>query len=351
MAHFLAQVMTETGGLGRLDENMNYSQKTLLRVFSRKTVSEGKAKRSPTIRSGWRTGSTAPGSATSAAKHQDGWNYRGSGYLQLTGRANFRDRGTQIGVALEENPDLARTVPDALSGRHRLLEGVGINGAADKNDLLRVRKMVNGPAAHGYDQAKVWFNRAWVRVFRDKGVRGSRAPSRWPRSRRPPRPRPRPTRRSSTRSSSTPASSRRPSARTRGSQGLGARAAALKAYQGEVGLPETGVLDEATQDALLDPREWRYRDEGDTAAVEPTQVPAGDPEQTVVIRFADASAAPAGSAAATLAPNQGTGTGATARRHDGAEDSQFLSEPPAPSTPSMKWRTLAPVPRPSSPTR
>jgi len=44
MAHFVAQVMTETGGLRRLDENMNYSYETLLRVFSRRTISEPKAR-------------------------------------------------------------------------------------------------------------------------------------------------------------------------------------------------------------------------------------------------------------------------------------------------------------------
>ena len=323
MAHFLTQVMTETGGLGRLDENLNYSQKTLLRVFSRKTVSEGKAKEianDPVRVANWVYGARL---GNLGRDTQDGWNYRGSGYLQLTGRSNFRDRGTQIGVALEENPDLARTVPEALSAAIAYWKAVGINGAADKNDLLRVRKMVNGPAAHGYDQAKVWFNRAWVRVFRDKGVQGFE--------------------------SSFEVAEEQATAETaaetdqalfdailvdtglvsatelanEGIAGIDARAAALKAYQGEVGLPETGVLDEATQDALLDPREWRYRDEGDTAAVEPTQVPTGDPEQTVVIRFADASAAPAGSAAATLAPNQGTG--ATAARPEMApEDSQFL---------------------------
>ena len=38
----------------------------------------------------------------------DGWRYRGSGYLQLTGRTNFRTQGSIVKMDLEGHPELVR---------------------------------------------------------------------------------------------------------------------------------------------------------------------------------------------------------------------------------------------------
>ncbi len=99
MAHFIGQVMTETGGLRRIDENMNYSYASLMRVFSRRTVSEQDARRiarNPRQVANWVYGARL---GNRGRDTNDGWNYRGSGFIQLTGRDNFIRRGAEIDVA------------------------------------------------------------------------------------------------------------------------------------------------------------------------------------------------------------------------------------------------------------
>jgi len=297
MAHFLTQVMTETGGLKRLDENMNYSAATLLRVFSRRTVSVADANRiarKPQEVANWVYGARLG----NRGRHtDDGWNYRGSGFIQLTGRSNFRARGAQIGLPLEEKPEMARQAVDGLKAAIAYWDAVGINAAADDSDRLRVRKLVNGPAAHGYKESKVWFNKVWT-----KGNFGAKEASGFE-------------------------SGFEMAADGSGEAALfdeilverglvtqnemstessadGAREAALKAYQAELGLPETGILDEDTQDALLDPIEWRHREDTEVTSVRPQE----DLNQTVTFVFETANdTGTETSAPQMIASNEGTG--------------------------------------------
>ena len=296
MAHFLAQVMTETGGLRRIDENMNYSYKTLMRVFSRKTVSETDARRiagKPKEVANWVYGARL---GNRGRDTDDGWNYRGSGFIQLTGRYNFEKRGADIGLPLAENPELAREARAGLTAAIAYWEATGINAAADANDRIRVRKLVNGPAAHGADQARVFFNTAWTKVFAGKEAAGFE---------------------SGTETAADPGSVDEAfddilkgggfipdgfSSTESGSENT--RADALRDFQETWGLPETGVLDEATQDALLDPRMWRLKmleDEGEMAALDVAPAgQGGDPEATVKFSFGAGTEAGTGMESASV---------------------------------------------------
>lgn len=249
MAHFLAQVMTETGGLKRLDENMNYSFETLMRVFSRATVSEEDARRiagKPVEVANWVYGARL---GNRGRDTMDGWNYRGSGYIQLTGRDNFLRRGAEIGLDIAADPDLAREPDVGLTAALAFWSRNDINRAADAHDRLKVRVLVNGRAAHGFAQSKIWFNKVWIGALRDKELLGFEADFDLV-----------PTLEGQDVAAFDEILEETgfldPASLALENSG-DARREAILGFQRENGLEETGEVDLATEDALLDPVQWR----------------------------------------------------------------------------------------------
>lgn len=309
VAHFLAQVMTETGGLARLDENMNYSAATLIKVFSRKVISVAKAneiQRQPMVIANWVYGNRLGNRGRDTS---DGWNYRGSGYIQLTGRDNFLRRGQEIDMPLVDEYDRARDPGAGLQVAIAYWKARKINAAADLNDRRQVRVLVNGPAAHGYDASVVWFNLIWTRVFRDKPdfgtelawIEGSEVV---------------------TAADSIAAIAGiltddgfLPGGAVESDPGSAAFSDAISAFQQSREIPVTGVVDEATIYAITDPVEWRSLEAEEFAAA-PVLEPDGSDSFTLV--------APVNPEATPIfEPNEGTG-GATTQQLD-ADESASLS--------------------------
>jgi putative chitinase len=78
----------------------------------------------------------------------DGANFRGRGFVQLTGRANYRSYGQTIGEALVQNPMLAHEPEIAaklLAGFLKAHESE-IRAALSGNNLAAARRLVNGGA-------------------------------------------------------------------------------------------------------------------------------------------------------------------------------------------------------------
>lgn len=160
--HFFAQIAAETGGIKRLDENLNYSRERLLTIFgNRVTPAEATqlANKPEAIANHVYANKNGNGNKASG----DGWRYRGSGFIQLTGRGNFRDRGAEIDMDLEGNPELARTPEPGFSAALAYWKARNINTAADggisEATQKSVRRLVNG-GLNGFEDAKIWFARA-----------------------------------------------------------------------------------------------------------------------------------------------------------------------------------------------
>lgn len=91
----------------------------------------------------------------------DGANFKGRGYIQLTGRANYQVHGAAIGLgnqlitnpALANQPDIAaKLLASFLKSKESK-----IRSALARNDLKTARKLVNG-GSHGLDQFTQAFN-------------------------------------------------------------------------------------------------------------------------------------------------------------------------------------------------
>lgn len=74
----------------------------------------------------------------------DGVRYKGRGYIQLTGRANYRAYGSAAGVDLVAQPERANdpAVAAEIAARFWLVSGAA--GAATRGDWLAARRRVNG---------------------------------------------------------------------------------------------------------------------------------------------------------------------------------------------------------------
>src|SRR5512135_482328 len=89
VAHFLAQVLHESGLLRIVEENLNYSAEGLRRVFPKyftAAQAQGYARQPQAIAN--RVYGSRLGNGDEASG--DGYRYRGRGLIQLTGKANYR---------------------------------------------------------------------------------------------------------------------------------------------------------------------------------------------------------------------------------------------------------------------
>lgn len=169
IAHFLAQIMVESDYFGKLEESSNYSSSRLKVVFSyfkkhpvkanelgmhggEQSLSEGRRRRILDY--------AYNGSNGNASSGDDGWNYRGRGLMQLTGRTNYQAFKEKTGVDFINYPDLIATVPQwAVESATWYWSTHQGNYYADKDEFTQVTYKVNG-GFNGYDDRLKVLNNA-----------------------------------------------------------------------------------------------------------------------------------------------------------------------------------------------
>lgn len=147
LSHFLAQTAHESGNFKHTVENMNYSADGLLKIFSKyfkdRATAEMYARKSEMI--GSRVYANRMGNGDEASK--EGFKFRGRGYIQLTGKDNYKQFSDFIGEDCVANPDLVATKYPLTSAAFFFNKN-GIwslcDKGATKNEIVAVTKRVNG---------------------------------------------------------------------------------------------------------------------------------------------------------------------------------------------------------------
>ena len=133
MCHFLAQVLHESG-------TFRYSTE----IWGNTPAQQGY--------------DTRVDLGNTPEKDGDGYTYRGRGFIQLTGKANYKAFSKECGIDFVANPDLVAKEPyDCLSAGW-FWNRKGLNTYADIDDIRTITKKING-GYNGYDGRVLWLNK------------------------------------------------------------------------------------------------------------------------------------------------------------------------------------------------
>ncbi len=153
-AAFLGQVFVETGSLRIIEEDLNYSAGRLAQVWPSRFKSAAVAANyahdpqalAEYVYGGRRDlGNTQPG---------DGYRYRGRGFLQVTGRANYTARGYA-----NQPDDLADPVLGALASAAWWSDNRLVAATAEvlsQKQYYRISQSVNNPSGVPHGAAERW---------------------------------------------------------------------------------------------------------------------------------------------------------------------------------------------------
>jgi putative chitinase len=147
LAHFLSQAGHESGGFKAVTENLNYGAKGLRGIFGKYFPTDAKAleyERKPEKIANLVYGNRMGNGAETTG---EGFKFRGRGYIQLTGKANYEAFDKVVAEDLISNPDLVATKYPLLSAAWFFHKN-GLHKIADEGAteavVTKVTKRVNG---------------------------------------------------------------------------------------------------------------------------------------------------------------------------------------------------------------
>lgn len=142
-----------------LEENLNYSQDGLLRIFGKyfRNVNPASYARNPR-KIASRVYANRMGNGSEST--EDGWRYRGRGVLQVTGRNNYAKCSEYIysdKMMLLDNPDLLTEKGPAMMSAIWYWD---VNNLKDLTNFTELTRRING-GTHGLEDRVARYQRAY----------------------------------------------------------------------------------------------------------------------------------------------------------------------------------------------
>jgi putative chitinase len=150
IAGFISQCAHESADFKILQENLNYKEATLLKVFPRyfgpgkENAAEYAGKPEKIANYVYMDKNRSKGGALGNVKDNDGWLFSGKGLKQVTGRANTTAFGKTVGMTAEEAAAYLLTKKGALESALWFWGSRNLNEVADTGDVVRLTKIING---------------------------------------------------------------------------------------------------------------------------------------------------------------------------------------------------------------
>lgn len=164
LAHFLAQICHESGGLTIEWESGAYRAARIMEIFGvghhSAAVTEEEAQKlagdGPALfERVYGLGNPKKAAELGNIHPGDGWRYRGGGLLQTTGRGNYRRMGRKCGVDFENFPQLVLSAEHALKPALSEWTEGDLNHFADADDILPITRRING-GLNGLADRRAW---------------------------------------------------------------------------------------------------------------------------------------------------------------------------------------------------
>jgi putative chitinase len=142
VAHFMAQISEECGAGTEMVENLNYSAQRLMAVWPRRFPNLASAQ--PYAHNPQALGDKVyNGRMGNQLGTDDGYNFRGRGCLQLTGRSSYDEIGQLCNLDLVNKPNLAVDPSSALLVAATEFEKAGCLTWCDQDSVIEVSALIN----------------------------------------------------------------------------------------------------------------------------------------------------------------------------------------------------------------